>query len=355
MKVKVTPISYRKPDGGGTLFAALEHHQQIGQREVGILKLRDLIDWEAFRPVLLAVTGYDKKDWNMGGRRPFDPVFMFKILVLQKFHGLSDEATEVQIRDRLSFLSFLGLRLGDEVPDANTLWDFKELIEKDGRNGSARLFAAFGEKLESEGLVAQEGSIVDASFTEAPRQRNSREENQEIKEGRRPAGFEEGTAKGRQKDREARWTQKNGDSFFGYKNHVKVDAKAKLILTGETTPAQVHDSQVFQKLVDSSDHRVLADSAYHSAENEAYLLECDAEEFLMRKSHRNHPLSEVERSVNRVVSRVRVRIEHVFARMKQLGMDWVRSIGLKRARQHNALCNLVYNLDRYAFLKKACH
>ena len=155
----------------------MEHQKSASQRVVGILKLRDLLDWETFRPVLNEVTGYANKDWSKGGRLPFDPVFMFKVLILQKFHGLSDEATEAQIKDRLSFLSFLGLRLGDEVPDGNTIWDFKELIEKDGREGSRKLFESFHQILTEENLIAKEGSIVDASFVDAPRQRNTREEN----------------------------------------------------------------------------------------------------------------------------------------------------------------------------------
>ena len=110
-----------KVDGGGDLFSALNHQKTVTRRIVGILKLRDLIDWDGFRPVLEKVTGYDTKDWSKGGRPPFDPVFMFKVLVLQKFHGLSDEATEQQIGDRLSFMSFLDLRLGDEISDANTI------------------------------------------------------------------------------------------------------------------------------------------------------------------------------------------------------------------------------------------
>ena len=343
---------YRNLDGGGNLFAALDHQKAATQRIVGILKLRDLIDWENFRPVLEEVTGYDTKDWTKGGRPPFDPLLMLKILVLQKYHGLSDEATEVQIKDRLSFMSFLGLRLGDEVPDANTIWDFKELIEKDKRDGGQKLFAAFHRTLTGEGLIAKEGSIVDASFVDAPRQRNTREQNQKIRDGQRPDEFDPASAKGRQKDCDARWTKKNNEVHYGYKNHAKVDAKSKLIDKAKTTPAQVHDSQVFKELVDESDHAVLADSAYYSEEHEDYLIECEAEEFLMRKAYRNKPLSESDEKFNKGVSKIRVRVEHVFGRMKQMGMDYVRRIGLKRASQHNNLCNLVYNMDRYAFLKR---
>lgn len=114
---------YRKTERGGGLFSAIEHEQAVAARTVGILKLRDLIPWESFRPLLEELTGYATRDWKKGGKPPFDPVLMFKVLVLQRFHGLSDDATEEQIFDRTSFKAFLGLRIGDEIPDAKTLWD----------------------------------------------------------------------------------------------------------------------------------------------------------------------------------------------------------------------------------------
>ena len=139
--------------------------------------------------------------------------------------------------------------------------------------------------------------------------------------------------------RTSRSRKKNDETHFGYKNHVNVDAKTKLIIEQETTPANVHDSQVFKKIVNEKDERVMADSAYWSEEHEDYLLkECDAEEFLMRKATRNHPLSQEEEKRNHQISKIRVRVEHVFGRMKQMGADLCRSIGIKRANQHNNLC-----------------
>jgi IS5 family transposase len=343
---------YRKTERGGGLFSALEHEQAVARKSTGILKLRDLIPWESFRPLLEELTGYATRDWRKGGKPPFDPVLMFKVLVLQKFHGLSDDATEEQIFDRTSFKNFLGLRIGDDIPDAKTLWDFKQRIEAEGREGGRKLFEAFGQILEGKDLIAREGSIVDASFVEAPRQRNSREQNQRIKEGERPEEFDKNPAVGRQKDSEARWTKKNDEVHYGWKNHVKTDLKTKIIIQAATTAASVHDSQVFEELLDEKDQAVLADSAYHSAEHEECLIKLNAQEFLMRKATRSHPLSEEEQQTNHTISRMRVRVEHVFARMAQMGADLCRSIGLKRATQHNHLCNLVYNMDRYVCLTR---
>lgn len=343
---------YRKTERGGGLFSAIEHEQAVAAKTSGILKLRDLIPWESFRPLLEDLTGYATRDWKKGGKPPFDPVLMFKILVLQKFHGLSDDATEEQIFDRTSFKAFLGLRIGDDIPDAKTIWDFKQRIEDDGREGSRKLFEAFNQILESKSLIAREGSIIDASFIEAPRQRNDREQNQRIKQGERPAEFDENPAVGRQKDSEARWSKKNNEAHFGWKNHVKADLKTKLILKASTTPASVHDSQVFEELLDDKDQAVLADSAYHSAEHEAHLIKLNAQEFLMRKATRSQPLSEAEKQTNHTISRMRVRVEHIFARLAHMGADLCRSIGLKRATQHNHLSNLVYNMDRYACIAR---
>ncbi len=341
---------YRKTGRGGGLFSAIEHEQAVAAKSTGILKLREVIPRESFRPLLEELTGYATRDWRKGGKPPFDPVLMFKVLVLQRFHGLSDDATEEQIFDRTSFKNFLGLRIGDDIPDAKMLWDFKQRIEEGGREGSRKLFDAFGQMLEGNGIIAREGSIIDASFVEAPRQRNDREQNQRIKQGERPEEFDANPAVGRQKDREARWTKKHHETHYGWKNHVKADLKTKLILTSKTTPASVHDSQVFADLLDDQDQAVLADSAYHSAEHEAHLIALNAQEFLMRKATRGQPLSEQEQQTNHTISRMRVRVEHIFARMAQMGADLCRSIGLKRATQHNHLINLAYNMDRYACL-----
>lgn len=348
-------MSYRDPKKNYDLFSALSKSHEQSEREIGILKLKAIIDWEWFRPLMEEICGYSQKDKKKGGRPPFDPILMLKILILQKYYGLSDEKVEFEINDRLSFLSFVGLQLGDDVPDARTIWDFKERIEAKGRNGSARLFEAFGEVLSNQGLVAKEGSIVDASFVDAPRQRNTREQNKQIKEGERPEGFEKESAKGRQKDCDARWTKKNDETHYGWKNHINADAKSKLITAQVTTDASVHDSQIFKQLITKDDQRVLADSAYYSEEMEEYVLKtCDAEDFIMRKGYRNTPLSEQEQKTNHYISKIRVRVEHVFGRMSQMGAEYCRSIGLKRAKQHNSLANLTYNMDRYAFLMRSC-
>ena len=88
------------------------------------------VDFEVFRPDLDKTLAYS--DGSKGGRPPFDPVLMFKILVIQTLNNLSDERTEYLINDRLSFMRFLGLGLPDRVPDAKTIWLFRERLTQAG-------------------------------------------------------------------------------------------------------------------------------------------------------------------------------------------------------------------------------
>ena len=173
-----TTVRYREATPQLDVFSLLSHEQAVTQVIKGINKLSKVIDWELFREELESILGYVQRDWSKGGRPPIDPVLMFKVLVLQKFHGLSDEECEFQMRDRFSFMIFLGLHPGDAVPDARTIWDFKQALERDGRDGARKLFERFEQMLTERGLIGRKGSIVDASFVDAPRQRNSRKENE---------------------------------------------------------------------------------------------------------------------------------------------------------------------------------
>lgn len=131
---------------------------------------------------------------------------MFKVLILQAMHALSDERCEYLIKDRLSFMRFLGLGLGDPVPDANTIWTFREALKKAAAVDS--LFQRFDEALRSEGFLAMSGQIVDATIVAAPKQRNTIKEKKAIKEGRMPDAWKNKPKKLAQKDRDARWTVK---------------------------------------------------------------------------------------------------------------------------------------------------
>jgi transposase, IS5 family len=307
-------------------------------------RLDAVIDWERFRPLL--ETALEKPAKGPGGPRPNDPLKMFKALLVQRFYGLSDEQTEYQINDRLSFQQFIGWTLADKIPDGNTLWDFRETLVR--ANAFEKLFALFDEQLRAQGLLAHPGKLVDASFVDVPRQRNSREENAQIKKGGTPAAWAEQPAKQRQKDVEARWTKKNDERHYGYKNHVKADAQSKLIEKYVVTDASVHDSQLLEPLVDGSEGEVYADSAYRSAETEAMLAQKHVASQIHERAYRNRPLSAAQQQANRQKSKIRARIEHVFGYMSQsMKGFFLRFIGKRRNTAAIGLINLIYNMARY--------
>jgi IS5 family transposase len=275
------------------------------------------------------------------------------MLVLQALNNLSDEQVEFQVRDRLSFTRFLRLGIEDSIPDATTLWLYREKLAKAGL--IEELFERFDQHLAAQGYIARGGQIIDATIVPVPKQRNSRDENETVKGGQTPAAWEKKPTKLRQKDRDARWTKKHDVSFFGYKNHVNADAKHKLIRRYDVTDAAVHDSQRLDALRDKANTsaEVFADSAYRSAAIEAELRARGFKSRVHRRAARNHPLADAQVRANRNRSTIRARVEHVFgAQQTAPGGRIVRTIGIVRARAKIGLQNLVYNIRRLVTLER---
>lgn len=329
------------------LFDWQTRFEQLNNSGDPLVKLNEIVDWEQFRKSLEAIRDIERK--SPAGRKPFDVILMFKIMILQSLYNLSDDQVEFQIRDRLSFMRFLGLSLSDTVPDAKTIWLFREQLT--GANLVKKLFNQFNEFLNKNGFSAKKGQIIDASIVSAPKQRNSREENKDIKDGNIPQDWSQN--KRRQKDTDARWVKKNGDNHFGYKNHIDIDVEHKLIRDYEVTAASVHDSNVFEQLLDkdNSSRDVWADSAYGSCEKITYLQDNDFRSHVQRKGYRYKKLNERHVKSNHNRAKIRCRIEHIFGvQAMRAGTLLIRTIGIIRAKVKIGLRNLAYNIDRYCLL-----
>ena len=313
-------------------------------------QLNKVIKWEMFRSKLTKAC--QQEDTGKGGRPPIDVIVKFKASTIKRIYNLSYEQTEYQINDRLSFMRFLGISLSDRVLDANTIWDFENTLAQAGI--MEELFCMFDAMLEEEGLITHKGTIIDATFVDAPRQRNHHEENKTIKEGNIPEEWKkpENAHKLAQKDTDARWTKKNNEVHFGYKDHVKCDADSKLITNYGVTDAALHDSQRCTQLLDETDKSFYADSAYSSAEIAENLPE-NCENHICEKGYKNHPLTEKQKASNREKSKIRCRIEHIFGFMtRSMKGITIRSIGITRAWFQIGFMNLAYNMLRYEFLKR---
>jgi IS5 family transposase len=223
-----------------------------------LARLDSVIDWSVFKPMMGLIPKAEPK--GPGGRPGFPPILMFKVLVIGHLYNLSDAQLEFQITDRHSFKKFLGITDADKAPDEKTIWAFRETLVTNDL--LCRAFDLFRKALEKRGLYAHKGQMIDATFVDVPRQRNSREDNAKIKEGQKPDGWDEKPEMARQKDLDARWTKKNDEKHYGYKNHVNIDLEGKLIIRAEVTDAAVHDSQALDLLTREGDPETWLDSGY---------------------------------------------------------------------------------------------
>ena len=330
------------------LFGSLFEHQDARLNKLGdpLKALEKTIDWEAFRPILNQV--HAKRNESNRGNKPKDVLIMFKALVIQSLYGLSDDQLEYQIEDRRSFQRFLGIQNHERSPDATTFWTFREALSQMRLLDS--LFHTLTEQLHQAGFTAKQGQIVDASIVRVPIQRNSRKENKSIKQGDIPVDWE--ANKKAQKDTDARWTKKHGKSVFGYKSHIQIDNKYKLIRNFEVSDASVHDSQVFEEILDpeNSSADIWADSAYRSKEAQSNLKKMGYRSKVQHKGQSNKKLSQSQHRTNRIRAKVRCRVEHVFGAQSNLRAKRIRSIGIARARLAIGMMNLSYNMRRMCYL-----
>jgi len=336
-----------KSTGNRGLFDEQENVAKLAAIGNPLEMISDVIDFKIFRNTL-EESLLNKEKKSNAGAKPYDVVMMFKILILQRYYGLGDSQLEYQIIDRTSFKKFLGLESGDKVPDEKTVWAFRERLTNEGL--VEKIFTQFNNYLDSKGLIMNEGKMIDASFTVAPRQRNTREENKTIKEGKGDDLWNDKPNKKKHKDTDARWTKKNGETFYGYKNHAKVDTKSKFIDKYKVTDASVHDSQALDDLLEEEDkgQDFYADSAYTGEDQEKVIDKYEMNNKVHEKGYRNKPLTDQQKANNKEKSKTRARVEHVFGFMEQsMNGLIVKSVGIKRATGIIGLINLTYNLFRY--------
>lgn len=329
--------------GEFSFFTADRLEEEFLESDNLLANLSKMIPWEDFRKFLSGV-------YSDEGASHYDELMLFKCLILADCYGLNDAALERNIRDRLSFRFFLGMNLESRTPDRLTIMRFRERLSKKGLDG--RLFGFFNEFLRSKGLIVSRGSMIDATFVDTPRMRNSREENQAIKEGKSyrevyPTKSQSASFTSH-KDLDARWVKKGEERHFGYKNHVTADVDSKLIKDFRVTPANVYDGNVHVEMLsgESSDsHHVYADSAYHGAAKQ--IQELGFIPRINEKGCRHRKLTQEQIEENRRKSKTRCRVEHVFADITNHGGTFIRAIGLAKAATKITLINLAYNLRRY--------
>ena len=346
------------------LFGLSEHLEALSRDGDPLEVLDATVDFEHFRRWL--VEGLGCGDGRKGGRPPFDPVSMFKVLILQAQHNLSDARMEFMIRDRLSWMRFLGFDLGAPTPDENTIRLFRNKLTETGT--LQRVMKAFDWQLHKKGYIPMSGQIVDASLVPAPKQRNTDPEKEAVKAGRTASEiWPDEPNRAAQKDTDARWTLKVGGKVrtrpdgvplpmialpvFGYKSHISIDRRFGFIRGQAVTSASAPDGRQLQTVVctDNTSGEVWADSACRSRRNEKWL----ASRMLVSRIHRRKPagkpMPKATARANAKKSSIRARVGHVFGHQKNRYGLFIRTIGIKRAEAKLTLANLAYNFDRLIF------
>lgn len=293
----------------------------------GVLdRVNEELDWRRFGKHLRKVF----KD-SKGGRPSYPPVVLFKVLLLQQWYGLSDPMAEEAIGDRLSFRRFLGLGLHDAVPDETTICRFRGRLAE--RRLGDKLLRELNRQLDGKGLLVKHGTLVDASLVEAHSKPPRKDDSAP-------------------KDPDATWTVKRGQPTYGYKLHVGVDADSGLIRKAEMTPANVHDTKVFETLLSGDERAVYADKAYDSEARTKRLKEADVMPGILKKGRRNTPLTEWERTWNRYLSTIRSPVERVFGTLKRsYGFRRAAYVGLERTRNQGLLLCMAFNLRKMTQLQ----
>lgn len=354
---------YRKPAAQRDLFSTDRTFLERAKKGAGVLLTLDkLFDFESYREAIteaveayrLTHGGKASGQLSRAGRRPMDPVFMFKCIFAQRLFGKADKDFMQEMFQNIVLQDWLGINYPSDVPSHKTIWKYKEIFAK--TEILEQIFESYVKKMQAlNSHIGTKAVIVDSSFVEAPKQRNTREENAVIKEGKGDTLWNDQPRKKRHKDVDASWTKKREEVHYGYKGHFLVCAISKLIMSVFPTTAKVHDAKVVDKYLhwgkDKQKGELLffADAGYVGKAIEEKLRKANFVPMICQKGKKNAPLSEEQKQGNKTISSIRCRIEHVFGFIEEsLGGSIVRSVGMTRAKFNITLTSLVYNVCRFA-------
>jgi IS5 family transposase len=291
-------------------FASLAHatKKKVTRREKFLTEMEVVVPW--LRLLALIEPHYPKMG-SKGGRPAMALEVMLRIYCLQQWYALSDPLAEESLYDSDAMRRFAGLELGDDcIPDETTILNFRHLLERHALTEA--IFVEVNAYLAENGMTLRSGTLVDATIIDAPSSTKN-------KIGKR--------------DPEMSSTKKGNDWYFGMKAHIGVDADCGVVHSLETSTAKVHDSRVWDELLHGNETSVWADKAYINAERADAFAGPDKFWGVMRKAPKGGMLPPDEERINRLIAKVRSRVEHPFRVLKrQFGYIKTRYRGLKKNR-----------------------
>lgn len=325
--------------------------EQRGHANTFLDRIDALIDWKRIEKVL--IKNY-RKVASADGRPAYPALPMFKLLLLQRWYGLSDPGLEEAVNDRISFIRFSGFSVSSTLPDHSTICRFRNALLE--HNLFERLFEEINRQLEERGILVREsrGAILDATIVESSRR--PRKVIDVMAEDRREDTEEHPSSViSYSDDPDASWVKKGKKPYYGYKAHIAVDTRDGFILGGHVTPAHVADIAEFDRLLAeadlSPDSLVLADKGYSSVKNRATLEEHYYIDGIMHKAARGKPLTFIQRFMNRLISSVRYRVEQGIGTLKRgYGFSRMRYTGVNKGNMEFILTAITFNLKKAALM-----
>jgi transposase, IS5 family len=303
------------------------------RRETALDRIATLLNWGPLSYRL------DKHCRKLDGRPPFPPITMFRALLLAQWYGLSDRDLEEALCDRLSFRRFVGLGLEQTTPDHTTLCRFRERLNEAGL--TSKLLALVNTQLEAKGLMLKRGTLIDATVVESAAAKPAVHSD--------PADHVDADAAFLKRDGKA-------GASYGYKAHVAVDQGSLLVRHAKLTPANVGETVVADELIiaNSDGGAVYADKAYDTHRRRDLLARLGLKDGIMHRANKHHPLTVQQRRRNAALSKVRCRVETVFAVLKRIyGFRRTRYFSLIRNQLQLTLLAICFNLRRMLVLTAA--
>lgn len=304
------------------------------------------IDWKGIDKLLKKKY---KKTMSADGRPAYPPLPMFKLLLLQRWYGLSDPGLEEALNDRISFIRFSGFSLSSPLPDHSTICRFRNTLLE--LNLYEKLFEEILIQLEAKGLLIKEGAIVDATIIESSRR--PRKVTEIMPEDRKEEETKPSTGISYSDDTDATWIRKGKRPYYGYKAHISVDARDGYVIGGHVTPANRADTTELERLVDTLNlpegAMIFADKGYASENNRNILKEKKLNDGIMDKAVRNTSLTLVQIIINKLISSIRYTVERSIGTLKRgYHFTRMRYLGLKKGNMEFLLTATAFNLKKAA-------
>ena len=319
---------------------------ELSQRREGnkdLSKIDQLVNWELIKEELLRQ--YPKKR-SASGRLAYCPLLLFKMLLLQRWYNLSDEQLELSVLDRLSFISFAGLSLSSDVPDATTICRFRKFLLK--KNLLPKLLDILNQELNVQSIEVKSGVLVDASIISSSRRPRKSVLNKETTPSEEPEPEAEVEYS---EDKEASFTKKGKKILYGFKVHAATTSDNGFVLGGHVTTASRHESQELEQTVEEiaieEGTKVYADKGYASKSNREMLSEKKLEDGIMHKAVRGKPLTKEEKESNKKISKNRYKIERLFGTLKRTyNFSRARYLGIAKVELEFFLNSIAFNIRK---------